>query len=327
MLRSLYRWVLRLHPPGFRKRFADEMLSIFDHSSGKTAELRLLADGWVSLARQWTLRPEFRRDLSQAQQPSPDGIPSFYTLDPFRPRAGAVMHGLLLSTAIFCLTCFAIRYSWIHVLHVRIPQVQFDRPRPVRTNPSSDASESSRTPMAPAHSEAKSRNLPPAPLRSSSKAPKAALASRTSKTGVTKSSADANSLQLTPAGPLVAGGRVVTSSAASTLPESAQPTAPIPSKTGVNRASLQSYVGPYVTESPSNLAISITTEGGRLMMKIDGQPKRELVQASETKFVARGMENCWIEFSVDAANPDDDRTIRSKFQLFQNGQEFIARRK
>jgi hypothetical protein len=63
------------------------------------------------------------------------------------------------------------------------------------------------------------------------------------------------------------------------------------------------------------------------MMKIDGQPKRELVQASETKFVARGMENCWIEFSVDAANPDDDRTIRSKFQLFQNGQEFIARRK
>ncbi len=32
MLRPLYRWVLRLHPAGFRTRFADEMLSIFDHT-------------------------------------------------------------------------------------------------------------------------------------------------------------------------------------------------------------------------------------------------------------------------------------------------------
>jgi hypothetical protein len=327
MLRSLYRWVLSLHPPGFRERFAEEMLSIFDHSLGKTAELRLLADGWVSLARQWTLRPEFRHDLFPAQQPAPDGIPSFHTLDPFRPRAGAVIHGLVLSTAIFCLTCFAIRYSWIHVLHVRIPQVQFDRPRPVQTNPGSGASESSGMPMASPHSEARSRSLPPAPLRSSSKAPKAALASRTSKTRVAKSSAETTALQLTPAGPLVGGGRVVTSSAASIPLESGQPTALMASRTRVNRASLQSYVGPYVTESPSNLAILITAEGGRLMMKIDGQPRRELVQASETKFVARGMENCWIEFSADAANPEDDRTIGSQFQLFQNGQEFIARRK
>jgi hypothetical protein len=123
--------VLRLHPSGFRRRFADEMISIFDHSVGKPAALRLLVDGLVSLARQWALRPEFWHELSPAQQPAADGIPSFYTLDPFRPRAGAVIQGLVLSTAIFCLTCFAIRYSWIHILHLHIPAVRFDSPRSI----------------------------------------------------------------------------------------------------------------------------------------------------------------------------------------------------
>ena len=129
MLRPLYRCVLRLHPSGFRRRFADEMISIFDHSVGKPAALRLLVDGLGSLARQWALRPEFWHELSPAQQPAADGIPSFYTLDPFRPRAGAVIQGLVLSTALFCLTCFAIRYGWIHILHLHIPAVQFDSPR------------------------------------------------------------------------------------------------------------------------------------------------------------------------------------------------------
>lgn len=147
MLRPLYRCVLRLHPSGFRRRFADEMLSIFDHSVGKPAALRLLVDGLVSLARQWVLRPEFWHELSPAQQPAADGILSFYTLDPFRPRAGAVIHGLVLSTALFCLTCFAIRYSWIHILHVNIPAVEFDGPRSMQ--PSAAASATLERPTVP----------------------------------------------------------------------------------------------------------------------------------------------------------------------------------
>jgi hypothetical protein len=126
-----------LHPSGFRKRFADEMLSIFDHIAGKPAALGLLVDGLLSLARQWVLRPEFQREFSPTPQLAPDGTPSFSTLDPFRPRAGAVIHGLVLSTAVFCMTCFAIRYSWIRVLHVRIPEVQFEVPRSMQDNPSS----------------------------------------------------------------------------------------------------------------------------------------------------------------------------------------------
>jgi hypothetical protein len=157
MLRPLYRCVLRLHPPGFRKRFAGEMLSIFDHTPEKPAAARLLADGLLSLLRQWTLRPESWHEISPARQPARDGVPTFHTLDPFRPRAGAVIHGLVLSTAVFGLTCFAIRYSWIHILHVRIREVQADSAR-------SFQSESG--PGADARFE-----KPTGPLRAANKAP------------------------------------------------------------------------------------------------------------------------------------------------------------
>jgi hypothetical protein len=140
MLRPLYRCLLRLHPPGFRKRFAGEMLSIFDHTPGKRAAARLLADGLSSLLRQWTLRPEFWHEISPVQQSAPDGIPAFHTLDPFRPRPSAVIHGLILSTVVFCLTCFAIRYSWINVLHVRIREVQAVSPRSSQSDSGSIAS-------------------------------------------------------------------------------------------------------------------------------------------------------------------------------------------
>ncbi len=56
-------------------------------------------------------------------------VPSFHTLGPFRPRTAAVIHGLLLSMAVFSVTCYAIRYSSMHVLHMRMPGIQFDRQR------------------------------------------------------------------------------------------------------------------------------------------------------------------------------------------------------
>lgn len=53
MLRYLYRCTLRLHPPAFRRRFGEEMLSIFDHEPGKRTAFRLILDGIVSASRQW----------------------------------------------------------------------------------------------------------------------------------------------------------------------------------------------------------------------------------------------------------------------------------
>jgi hypothetical protein len=171
--------VLRLHPPGFRKRFAGEMLSIFDHTAGRLASSKLLLDCLLSLARQWALRPEFWHEVSPTPQLAPDGIPSFSTLDRFRPRASAVVHGLVLSTAVFCLTCFAIRYSWIHILHVRIPEVQFESPRSKQMNatpladtmiekPAVPPRAQDTTPMAPSaalHHSLRVRSDQPAPIR------------------------------------------------------------------------------------------------------------------------------------------------------------------
>src|SRR5258707_10549253 len=58
MFRSLYRLLLYLHPPLFRKRFAEEMLWIFDEAAETQGVLRLFADAFVSLLRQSAVRPE-----------------------------------------------------------------------------------------------------------------------------------------------------------------------------------------------------------------------------------------------------------------------------
>ena len=55
MTRLLYRLLLCLHPPAFRRQFGGEMLWIFDETAG-AAVWMLLADALISLARQWLLR-------------------------------------------------------------------------------------------------------------------------------------------------------------------------------------------------------------------------------------------------------------------------------
>lgn len=52
----LYRLLLRLHPPGFRERFAGDMLDIFDEVGTGTSGDTLIVDAVVSLIRQWLLR-------------------------------------------------------------------------------------------------------------------------------------------------------------------------------------------------------------------------------------------------------------------------------
>jgi hypothetical protein len=53
MMRSVYRSLLWLHPPAFRRRFAGEMLWIFDEAVPAEGPARLLFDGTCSLVRQW----------------------------------------------------------------------------------------------------------------------------------------------------------------------------------------------------------------------------------------------------------------------------------
>ena len=56
MTRALYRVLLWLHPPAFRRAFAGEMLWIFDEIRGAAALWMLFPDAAASLARQWVLR-------------------------------------------------------------------------------------------------------------------------------------------------------------------------------------------------------------------------------------------------------------------------------
>jgi hypothetical protein len=67
MLRFAYNWILRVHPTRFRRRFADEMLWIFDQSQGTAAAVKLLQDGFFSLVRQWTLRSEYWEEEDEVQ--------------------------------------------------------------------------------------------------------------------------------------------------------------------------------------------------------------------------------------------------------------------
>lgn len=56
MTRTLYRCLVRLHPPAFRLRFEEELLWIFDESSNSLCGAPLVYDAVISLLRQWLLR-------------------------------------------------------------------------------------------------------------------------------------------------------------------------------------------------------------------------------------------------------------------------------
>jgi hypothetical protein len=57
-MRFLYALLISLHPPSFRKRFAQEMLWIFDEAANSWGAGSLLRDAILSLLRQWLIRSE-----------------------------------------------------------------------------------------------------------------------------------------------------------------------------------------------------------------------------------------------------------------------------
>jgi len=99
MLRWLYIQLIWLHPAPFRRRFGDDMLDDFDRAAWR-AKPRYFADGVASLARQWVLRPEFRHPEAAALAAVPleaAGVPLFQTIETYRPRPAALLHGGLLA--------------------------------------------------------------------------------------------------------------------------------------------------------------------------------------------------------------------------------------
>ena len=58
MMRFLYAFLISVHPSSFRKRFAQEMLLIFDEAGNLWGVGSLFRDAIVSLLRQWLIRSE-----------------------------------------------------------------------------------------------------------------------------------------------------------------------------------------------------------------------------------------------------------------------------
>lgn len=58
-------------------------------------------------------------------------FPSFESVAAFRPRTLAMVHGSLLSLVLLFTSVFAIRYSWIHVLNLRFPEVVVNTTQPL----------------------------------------------------------------------------------------------------------------------------------------------------------------------------------------------------
>ena len=293
MLRHLYRCALRLHPSAFRMRFGEEMLSIFDSTKGRLPRFLLLLDSILSLTRQWTLRQEFWNELPTAsrKQVALDGMPCFSTLDPFRPRAAALIHGLVLTAALFVVTCFAIRYSWIRVLDIRVPALEFEGSPSAR--PSASLSELG----GGSGTEARQKRMPPASQSQTSSAhlyvePLPVEAQVTSETKVER--------------PI-------------TRTSNSSPGTPVP-VLGSLEIRLRSYAGTFLSSSPP-VTISIEIRGDALVMKREGLPERTLSPLSPTTFLVESSEGSEVEF---AAQSD------GKFQqlkLFEFGRQITARRR
>jgi hypothetical protein len=262
MLRHLYRCAVRLHPSSFRERFGDEMLYIFDQQRGTLAAFGLLLDSFLSVLRQWTLRLHLGIGLTttSAVQNTSNGAPSFATLDNFRPRTSAIVHGMVLSIILFCTTVYAIRYSWIHVVNLRILESVFHPNQEISPSTNTNYfSSSSPEPIAP---------------------------------GSEKSRLLSDHLQVDVL-PVEREDIVGIEEFTSRHPHNSAVLTPL-----LVQLRLETYVGKYLSKSPP-LKISIGIEGDHLSLIVAGSPRRALSPVSQTKFVIAGAENGWIDFTPD----------------------------
>lgn len=305
MFRLLYSWLLRLHPEGFRKRFAQEMLSIFDHVEKRPAAVKLVADALLSLVRQWTLRSEYWERASERVPWSADGAPVFYTLERFKPRRGALLAGGILTLTLFYAGSLDLKYDWRHPAFIPFKGIEFAaRESPPVATPQESARAYSRLqPVSPQRGTKLPEAVPSTPGKPLHPPPSAAAAlpKTRAQAGLDASASTAHPIRLAPS----SLGRAV---APAKIPEDA----------------LQIYSGAYVTDPPNEFTILITAEDGELAIEIPRELNSRLVPAHGTRFVFSGPHNGngnWIEFVEH-----DDGTA-DELRIYRNGRHFTAHRK
>jgi hypothetical protein len=129
MLRTLFQLLVGLHPRAFRRRFAPEMLSIFDHATEKRVALSFVADVFISLLRQWGLRPGSWSEPSATEQPqmASAGTRSFYISENYRPSGLALLHGTTLTLTVFITITLAFIHTKGSKVQPWLPRIEAEK--------------------------------------------------------------------------------------------------------------------------------------------------------------------------------------------------------
>jgi hypothetical protein len=355
MLRRSYLLILRLHPRRFRQDFAEEMLLIFDQvaassAKGTLAETKLLGDGIVSLLRQWGLRPQFRHEpaLAATSPPVGDGVPGFYTLESFRPRPMALLHGSILSIGVLCAALLAMRYGWNHTVNLPFPIVDREGdasspereiviiPAGIAAAPDVQSPPGSPSPIArSALSKPLSIQGGSLPLPVETTLPAAAPGNRVDR----KMPANFDRQAHFPAVPApLARPLPIETALPATVPDDRvrgkmQATldrhadfATVPSPRAQPSSAetpspqlLQRYAGNYL--APPALRVEVIAKDGELQIEMAGQPRRTLQPVSETKFKTAGLADYQVEFRVNL-----DGIVR-QLNIDQRGHRIVAVRR
>jgi hypothetical protein len=346
MLRRFYRWLLRFHPTRFRERFAEEMLSIFDQAEGRAAAAELVADAFISLVRQWTMRSEYWEEKAAVTVPaSAGGLPAFYTLESFKPRKSALIGGAILTWIACSSVIVALNHSRIHSVY--LPSVSFE------STPSSAAEAPATTPnLTPTLARTRLRTLSGTiePRTHSSEVDRPSIGNRTSSEPISSArvsesqgrsrledrtnssklvrpklaervSSEANSLAVTSEPHEQA--RLITSedlhqTTVGTPPQSPSQTF-VPSY--MSHETLSSYVGLYSTDRTDDMTVHITATDGQLIIEIPGEQKSKLVRIDESKFAFSGKQYNWVEFMRG------ENGVVSRLRIYRNGSDFRALRR
>jgi hypothetical protein len=309
MLRLFYRGLLLLHPPRFRERFAEEMLSIFDRAEARTAGARLVADAFVSLVRQWAMRSEYWEEkASVSAVAAADGSPVFFTLESFKPRKSSLIEGAVLTWIVYAALFLALSHGRVH--YVYVPSAITE----------STVSPDIELPMS-------TPTLPPTPASVPPKTPPPGVHRRTPsvKTQITSSEADRTSPMSpdadSPARIFESQGQA-RFDASGELPRTT--TTPVPLQSlnqpfapaRISNESLLSYVGLYSTDAPNKFTVLITAENGHLVIEIPGHKRSTLIPVGGARFAYSKVQTNWVEFMRH-----DNGTVYG-LCIHRNGSEF-----
>jgi len=287
MLRSLYRTVLHLHPPFFRLRFADEMLSIFDRAQSRTVALALFIDALISLVRQWTLRPAYWEE--PAPVPAEGATSLFSSLASSKPRALALVSGAILSALALNGVSLTIGYAWEHPIFIPIRRPTIVPPAAWKTQPIAKSNTS--VLVEPYLYTDQGRVLLVFNAPSASKEHPAAQPS-------------AHSEPLRPPTPIPPAPPNQPSAMNSPEYQLAEP--------------LQAYAGTYIIDDHTSARVAV--DHGALQLEIAGKFRSSLSPLPRAQMLSCEIADCWVRFGARGDGSFD------RLEIHNGGREIVAYR-